>query len=524
MSTVIAKNQTAGNLTLYSVAVPNNQIPASGQVTLTDYAKLNEIQGDEEIQAYIDSDDILLNVDGVDLDKSQSASYSQSLAVATLSEVDAGTVDSKAVSPKTLNDSALTGQVNTNTADIAGKENAFTKNSAFNKEFGTAPGTVLEGDTTTITGTQASDITTNNAKVSFPEAPNDGKQYARKNLAWDEIASSGTPGYQPIISLRSTDTTSTISQNAPLAVSWDTEVEKDAGFTHNTSVNASRVEVDTDGTYLISGSIRVYSTAQRFQTVAYISKNGSTLTEYPMGSSYIRNSGSSTDYWNCVINPPPLKLSAGDYVEVEIQIESQLTVAITGTLIGDESSFTVTKLSGEKGEKGDTGAGSNIVIQKDDSTVGTVTNTLNFEGVGVDSVVDEGGNKTTVNITGLDPLQTCTLDGSSNIITPAQLASDQDNYNPPGFGSCNLIRQDINGQRIITGFVAPAAGVNRIFAITNISGSSELKFKNNDSSSTAANRLLLRDNGPDKSLKENETAVFYYDHTSNRWRVYNRVG
>jgi len=191
MSTVIAKNQTAGNLTLYSVAVPNNQIPASGQVTLTDYAKLNEIQGDEEIQAYIDSDDILLSVDGVDLDKSQSASYSQSLAVATLSEVDAGTVDSKAVSPKTLNDSALTGQVNTNTANIAGKENAFTKNSAFNKEFGTAPGTVLEGDTTTITGTQASDITTNNAKVSFPEAPNDGKQYARKNLAWDEIASSG---------------------------------------------------------------------------------------------------------------------------------------------------------------------------------------------------------------------------------------------------------------------------------------------------------------------------------------------
>jgi len=170
----------------------------------------------------------------------------------------------------------------------------------------------------------------------------------------------------------------------------------------------------------------------------------------------------------------------------------------------------VTKLSGEKGEKGDTGTGSNIVIQKDDSTVGTVTNTLNFEGVGVDSVIDEGGNKTTVNITGLDPLQTCTLDGSSNIITPAQLVSE--------------IRQNINGQRIITGFVAPAAGVNRVFAITNISGSSELKFKNNDSSSTAANRLLLRDNGPDKSLKENETAVFYYDHTSNRWRVYNRVG
>ena len=44
-----------------------------------------------------------------------------------------------------------------------------------------------------ITPTQASDITTNNSKVSFPEAPNDNKQYARKDLGWEEVtASSGT--------------------------------------------------------------------------------------------------------------------------------------------------------------------------------------------------------------------------------------------------------------------------------------------------------------------------------------------
>ena len=124
--------------------------------------------------------------------------------------------------------------------------------------------------------------------------------------------------------------------------------------------------------------------------------------------------------------------------------------------------------------------------------------------------------------TGLNALETGTLDG--NIITPPQLLADQDDYNPTGFSTCNMIRQDISGQRVITGFVAPAAGVNRIFAINNLSTTDNIKFKNNDASSAAANRLLLRDNGPDKSLKENETAIFWYDHTSSRWRPYNRIG
>ena len=38
-----------------------------------------------------------------------------------------------------------------------------------------------------ITTQQASDITTNNSKVSFPEAPNDGDAYVRKNEAWETL-------------------------------------------------------------------------------------------------------------------------------------------------------------------------------------------------------------------------------------------------------------------------------------------------------------------------------------------------
>lgn len=36
-----------------------------------------------------------------------------------------------------------------------------------------------------------SDTATNNAKVSFPEAPSDGKQYARKDTSWEEVTGSG---------------------------------------------------------------------------------------------------------------------------------------------------------------------------------------------------------------------------------------------------------------------------------------------------------------------------------------------
>ncbi len=86
---------------------------------------------------------------------------------------------------------AITANTNNITALQTGKEDAFTKNTAFNKDFGTSAGEVLEGDTTTITPTQASNISANNAKVSFPEAPNDGKQYARKDLGWDEITGGG---------------------------------------------------------------------------------------------------------------------------------------------------------------------------------------------------------------------------------------------------------------------------------------------------------------------------------------------
>ncbi len=113
---------------------------------------------------------------------------------------------------------------------------------------------------------------------------------------------------------------------------------------------------------------------------------------------------------------------------------------------------------------------------------------------------------------------------TGSIITPPTLTATANNYNPTGFATANMIRQDVNANnRQITGFVAPALGVNRIIMINNINtASNDIRFVNNSGSSIAGNRLLLRDNGS-RSLRPNQTAMFWYDHISQRWRSLNRM-
>jgi len=113
---------------------------------------------------------------------------------------------------------------------------------------------------------------------------------------------------------------------------------------------------------------------------------------------------------------------------------------------------------------------------------------------------------------------------TGNIITPPTLTATANNYNPTGFATANMIRQDVNASsRQITGFVAPALGVNRIIMINNINtANNDIRFVNNSASSVAQNRLLLRDNSS-RSLRPNQTAMFWYDHISQRWRSLNRM-
>lgn len=159
-----------------------------------------------------------------------------------------------------------------------------------------------------------------------------------------------------IINLTSTDTSSTFTRASPLICPWDVETYKDAGFTHSTSIANTKITIVDDGTYQIAASIRIYdATDQRAQTVAKILINGSALPQL-FGSAYIRNNGNSSEYWSCVVNPPPIKLSAGDEVEVQIQGESQASSSFSSIFQGDESSFSIIKLDGVKGADGPSGS------------------------------------------------------------------------------------------------------------------------------------------------------------------------
>lgn len=84
MSVIIALNQTAGALALTQLPVPDNEIPASGSVTLTEFASVSEIQDDSELVAHITAGDVLLEVDGVTLTQAESIA-----AVATYVQVSA---------------------------------------------------------------------------------------------------------------------------------------------------------------------------------------------------------------------------------------------------------------------------------------------------------------------------------------------------------------------------------------------------------------------------------------------------
>jgi hypothetical protein len=418
--------------------------------------------------------------------------------------------------------SADLAQITTNSNDITalqtGKENAFTKNTAFNKDFGTSAGEVLEGDTTTITPTQASDISTNNTKVSFPEAPSDGKQYARKDTAWEEVAASGAASALPIIVLTSTDDSQVFTRASPYTIEWDSEEEKDSEFTHSNTTNNSVIEINDTSTYLFAGNIRIFNgTDQRTQPTVKLIIDG-TLQDWNLASGYIRNAGNASDFWTFDFSFQPVKLNSGQEIEVQISHEASNPSTWASTFIGSDSYFWGIKLQGATGDKGDTGTGSNIVVKKDGITIGTLTDTIDILG-GV-PVTDEGGNVTSIEIGNYAHATGITQMPSNQITYYTETGGgsvDIDNYDL-GTSNVHFIDPDAH-DRDFTGMVAPPAGVNRIVVIINSGTDKKLKFKNNDSASTAANRMLLADES-DFDLNKGASVQYIYNHDVSRWTTY----
>lgn len=106
----------------------------------------------------------------------------------------------------------------------------------------------------------------------------------------------------------------------------------------------------------------------------------------------------------------------------------------------------------------------------------------------------------------------------TGIISPSQITSDQNNYNPSGLSTSSEIRLSSDASRTITGISGGGAG--RIIFISNV-GSNPIVFSNENSSSSASNRFIL---SADLTLLSNQSTIIKYDSTSSRWRVVGGVG
>jgi len=75
VTTIVVQNQTASDLNLRQLSAIDGIIPASGSANLSDYNGRTEIYEDSQLRGYIESDDVLIEVNSVLLTKEQSLSF-----------------------------------------------------------------------------------------------------------------------------------------------------------------------------------------------------------------------------------------------------------------------------------------------------------------------------------------------------------------------------------------------------------------------------------------------------------------
>jgi len=100
----------------------------------------------------------------------------------------------------------------------------------------------------------------------------------------------------------------------------------------------------------------------------------------------------------------------------------------------------------------------------------------------------------------------------SGDISPSQITSNQNDYNPSGLSAASVLRLSTDASRNITGLQGGADG--RIFKLLNV-GANPLVLKTQDANSSVANRFDLEN---DITLLPDQGIVLWYDATDNRWR------
>jgi hypothetical protein len=99
----------------------------------------------------------------------------------------------------------------------------------------------------------------------------------------------------------------------------------------------------------------------------------------------------------------------------------------------------------------------------------------------------------------------------TGVVSPPQITSNQNDYNPAGIASASLLNLSSDAPRSVSGLASGAEG--RVVGILN-TGSQPVTLLNENASSTAANRFAL---GGDIVIKSKRAALLRYDGAAARW-------
>ncbi len=212
---------------------------------------------------------------------------------------------------------------------------------------------------------------------------------------------------QDLLSVYKSGTQTTTSTFTDLT-GWTQEIS-DPSYDFNTTTGV--ITFNQSGRYLVSVDAKVNSATDRttlFLQVVEDFGSGFVSDNRKFWSNYVvRNSANNE---GGLLGLYIQDYTAGDRIKLQVKATDAqkdintnfsriFIVRMQGTT-GAPGVNGIDGTDGINGSIGPPGAGSNIIVQKDNVTIGIVTNILNFEGSGVSSVIDFGLNKTTITISG----------------------------------------------------------------------------------------------------------------------------
>ena len=330
-----------------------------------------------------------------------------------------------------------------------------------------------------------------------PALTNEGSLTVNAGSGTTSVISSNTSG--------STDVTITASTGLSISESGNT-------ITLTNSAPDQTVTLTNGGGVAVSGTYPNFTltatdqsvTNEGFLSVTAGGGNSSDINSNTSGSAIITISGGTNVTVTESGNTITIAASSGNSIYVGSGTIPNNTVA-TLTASGD---FVFAFDGGNEGFRIDDANGQVLITDK--TGAASISASIN----GVDLL---GGGNASISVVGDDILTAGNLDHGNSLqlsatLSPAQITSNQNNYNPTNLATSLFLRLNSDAARDITGLATGTSG--RVVIVHNI-GSFNITLKDESGSSTAGNRFALT---ADIVMEPDMAAFLQYDLTSSRWR------